>query len=264
MSRNPYHSLQRGKPGRIGWRIHYFRELTSTQDEAGRLAGEGAPQGTVVIAETQRAGRGRLGRAWFSPPGTNLYLTIVLRPEMRTGDVPQLSLVAGVAVAEAIEPFARGMVQLKWPNDIWLRGKKVGGILAQAFSGTNDELSHVLLGIGINVNLKAADLPGELRERASSMLIETDHRTNRPALAAKLLSRLDKRYREALKSGFDAIRPRWERFSALTGSEVTVTDGSSRQTGMVKGIDTDGALLLDTGGSVSRIMVGDVTLRGGG
>ena len=113
MPANPYQRIESGEPGRIGWRIHYFDEVGSTQHVAGELAEEGAAQGTVVIAERQSAGRGRMGRSWHSPAGVNLYMTIILRPSMPLGHVPQLSLVAGLAAAEALETRFSAAASLK-------------------------------------------------------------------------------------------------------------------------------------------------------
>jgi BirA family transcriptional regulator, biotin operon repressor / biotin---[acetyl-CoA-carboxylase] ligase len=148
MPQNPYLAIERGAPGRIGWRIHYFDEIDSTQEAARELAASGADQGTLVIAEQQTAGRGRMGRSWHSPSGVNLYTTIILRPPIPLADVPRLSLVAGVAVAEALEREAPGIVALKWPNDLWLLGRKAGGIIAEAVTDARQNLDCVLLGIG--------------------------------------------------------------------------------------------------------------------
>src|SRR6516164_7295789 len=173
MAENPYQSIEKDAPGIIGWRIHYFEEVSSTQDHAAQLARDGTPQGTVVIAEEQTKGRGRMGRSWHSPAGLNLYLTIVLRPSIPIVEVPRLSLVAGIAVAEAVSQFAPGIVALKWPNDLWLRERKAAGMIAEAVTDRNHQLNCVLLGIGINVNLTASDIPSELRSKATSIRIET-------------------------------------------------------------------------------------------
>ena len=262
MAANPYQSIERGKPGVIGWRVHYFDEVGSTQRIASDLADEGAPQGTAVVAEQQTAGRGRMGRSWHSPSGVNLYMTIILRPAMLIAEVPRLSLVAGVAAAEALETAAPGMVALKWPNDVWLAGRKAGGIIAEAVTDSRQGLRCVLLGIGINVNLPANALPPELRDKATSVRIATGRECDRIALAATLFNRLDSRYMEIEANGFAAIRPLWERFSALTGRRVTVVEGGSRTFGLVRGIDDDGALLLDTEMGAVRIVTGDVSIEG--
>jgi BirA family transcriptional regulator, biotin operon repressor / biotin---[acetyl-CoA-carboxylase] ligase len=262
MPENPYRSIERGEPGRIGWRIHYFQQVDSTQEVARELAAGGAAQGTTVIAEQQTAGRGRLGRAWHSPAGVNLYTTIILRPAMPLATVPQLSLVAGIAVAEALERVAPGIVGLKWPNDVWLRGRKVSGMIAEAVTDAHGELSSVLLGIGINVNLAADDIPDELRKRATSVRIAIGRACDRIELANSLFSLLDSRYMEVLSAGFAALRPAWERYSALMGKRVAILDGGRRKSGLVRGIDDDGALLLDIGARVERIVAGEVTVEG--
>ena len=153
-----------------------YDEIDSTQEAARELAAGGADQGTLVIAEQQTAGRGRMGRSWHSPSGVNLYTTIILRPPIPLADVPRMSLVAGIAAAEALEREAPGIVALKWPNDVWLRGRKAGGIIAEAVTDARQNLDCVLLGIGLNINLADDDIPPELRDKATSMRIATGHR----------------------------------------------------------------------------------------
>jgi BirA family transcriptional regulator, biotin operon repressor / biotin---[acetyl-CoA-carboxylase] ligase len=258
MSDNPYRGIEHGGPGTIGWRVHHYHEVGSTQDVAERLALDGAAHGSVVIAESQSAGHGRLGREWFSPPGVNLHLTVILRPAMAAAEVPTLGLVAGVAMAEAMETVTPGLPGLKWPNDLWLRGKKAGGTIAQLLAGTPP---CVLLGMGLNVNLSADQVPAELREIATSVLIETGKPCDRVALVAALFARLDERIRQVQESGFGPIADLWARYSILTGKRITVFDGHERQTGTVKGIDRDGALLLARDSDVVRIMTGDITVE---
>ena len=301
MAANPYREIETGEPGRIGWRVHYYDEVDSTQRIAVEFANQGAAQGTVVIAELQNAGRGRMGRQWHSPPGVNLYATIILRPAMPLNEVPRLSLVAGVAAAEALETVAPGRIALKWPNDVWLRtgdvnggagdatarasgltagasdltpdlfpkGKgskiawrKAGGIIAEAVTDGSQRLQCVLLGIGLNLNLAREQVPSELRDKATSVLIATGRRCDRIALAGALFKRLDTRYMETETRGFGVIRPLWEHFSALTGRSVVVVDTGARIAGVVKGIDADGALLLETTGRTIRILTGDVSIEG--
>jgi BirA family biotin operon repressor/biotin-[acetyl-CoA-carboxylase] ligase len=192
----------------------------------------------------------------------NLYATIILRPPIPLAEVPRLSLVAGVAAAQALEREAPNLVALKWPNDVWLRGRKAGGIIAEAVTDAQGRLSCVLLGIGINVNLDSADIPDDLRDKATSLRIATGHLCDRIAIADSLFNLLDSRYMETLTRGFDAVRPAWERFSALTGKRIAIVDGDRRQAGVVKGIDATGALLLDIGDRVERIVAGEVTVEG--
>ncbi len=225
---NPYLAIERGDPGRIGWRIHYFDEIDSTQEAAREMAAAGSDQGTVVIAESQTAGRGRMGRTWHSPAGMNLYATIILRPPIPLADVPRLSLVAGVAAAQALDRVAPNIVAL----------------------------------IGININLSASDFPEELRDKATSLRIATGHPCDRIALADSLFNLLDSRYMETLTRGFESVRPMWERYSALTGKRVAILVGDRRESGVVVGIDAGGALLLDIGERVERIVAGEVSVEG--
>jgi BirA family transcriptional regulator, biotin operon repressor / biotin---[acetyl-CoA-carboxylase] ligase len=258
MNENPYRAIEHGGPGTIGWRIHHYAEIGSTQDVAEQLALDGAAHGLVVIAESQTAGRGRLGREWFSPAGVNLHATVILRPKMAAADVPILALVAGVAMAEAVETVAPGLPGLKWPNDLWLREKKAGGMIAQLLAGT---APCVLLGFGVNLNLTGRQLPAELRDIATSVLIETGQPCDRVKLAATLFAQLDERIQQVQQSGFGPIAPLWERYSVLTGRHITVFDGHNRYSGAVKGIDHDGALLLVEDGNIQRVLAGDVTVE---
>jgi BirA family transcriptional regulator, biotin operon repressor / biotin---[acetyl-CoA-carboxylase] ligase len=145
---------------------------------------------------------------------------------------------------------------------VWLNGRKAGGIIAEAVTDRMQRLDSVLLGIGLNLNLAKEDVPPEIRDRAISILIATGHRCDRVAVANTLFTRLNIRYDEIVTNGFAAVRPVWERYSGLTGKRVTVVDAGTREEGMVKGIDTDGALLLETTAGVRRIIAGDVTLEG--
>jgi BirA family transcriptional regulator, biotin operon repressor / biotin---[acetyl-CoA-carboxylase] ligase len=262
MPSNPYQEIETGGPGRIGWQINYFEEVGSTQRVAAEMAEEGAPAGTVVIAELQTAGRGRLGRSWHSPPGVNLYATIILRPRIPLIEVPRLSLVAGVAAAEALETVAPGIVTLKWPNDVWLRSRKAGGIIAEAVTGSGQQLSCVLIGIGLNLNLALEDIPSDLQNKATSVKIAIGRECSRPEIAAALFNRLHSRYMETEAEGFAAIRPVFERYMALKGRRVTVVEAGSPTVGVVRGVGVDGALLLETDAGTARVMAGDVTVEG--
>jgi BirA family biotin operon repressor/biotin-[acetyl-CoA-carboxylase] ligase len=181
---------------------------------------------------------------------------------MPIAEVPRLSLVAGVAAAEALEMAAPGIVALKWPNDVWLNGRKAGGIIAEAVTDASHGLQCVLLGIGLNLNLAARDIPPELRAKATSVLVATGYPCDRAAIALTLLQRLNSRYMETERRGFAAVRPVWERYSALTGRPVSVVDGDSRIAGTVTGIDADGALMLTTVEGPTRILTGDVSIEG--
>jgi BirA family transcriptional regulator, biotin operon repressor / biotin---[acetyl-CoA-carboxylase] ligase len=259
---NPYQAIASGIRGRIGWRIHYFDAVDSTQRVAAELAHSGADEGTVIIAERQSAGRGRLGRSWHSPAGVNLYATVILRPHMSLAEVPQLSLVAGAAAAEALETMAPGLVALKWPNDIWLRQRKAGGIIAEAVSDAKHGLLCVLLGIGVNLNLASSDIPPELSGTATSVLIATGQECDRVQFAATLFNSLDRNFEAIQAAGFSAVRPIYDRYFALNGRHVNVIDGRTMVAGVVRGIDNDGALIIETTNGPTRILTGDVSLTG--
>jgi BirA family biotin operon repressor/biotin-[acetyl-CoA-carboxylase] ligase len=175
-------------------------------------------------------------------------------------EVLQLSLVAGIAVAEAVDTVAPGLVALKWPNDIWLSGRKTGGIIAEAVSDPSRGLRCVLLGIGVNLNLSRDEIPSELRDKATSVLITTGREVDRVRFATQLFGMLDSRYREFGRGGFAALHPLYERYFALQGRRVTVIDGNTRTSGIVHGIDPAGALMIETGTNFTRILTGDVSL----
>ena len=247
---------------RGGWRnVHWLARVDSTQRVARDLARSGAAEGTAVVAEEQTAGRGRLGRTWHSPPGDNLYCSIVLRPPRAPAEVPQIALVAGLAVADAVQETAGRCPAIKWPNDVLLDGKKVCGILTEMESEM-DRVHHVIAGIGVNLNTRR--FPRELREKASSLLLLTGRPVERAPFTARLLAALEARYGRYLSVGFASVRTEWESYSCLTGTEVRVQGPGGEVAGRVIGLDDDGALRLrGADGRVTRIVAGEVTLRGG-
>jgi BirA family transcriptional regulator, biotin operon repressor / biotin---[acetyl-CoA-carboxylase] ligase len=248
----------RGTWRRIEWRA----EVDSTQRVARDLARAGAPAGTIVIAEAQTAGRGRLGRSWHSPSGVNLYLSAILRPPIAPALVPQLALVAGLAVAECVRAETGLAAAIKWPNDVLVQGRKVAGILTE-MEAEMERVHHVVAGIGVNLNAARAAFPGELRARATSLRLAAGRPVDRAAFTGHLLAALEARYGSYLARGFSAMRDDWESYSCLTGRRVRVTAADGTTSGEVLGIDTDGALRLrDREGRTRRILAGEVTLRG--
>ena len=245
------------------WRdVRWLAETDSTQRVARELARAGAPEGTVVIAEAQTAGRGRLGRTWHSPRGVNLYCSIVLRPALPPAAVPQVALVAGAAVAAALAATPGVEPRIKWPNDVLIDGRKVAGVLTE-MEAEVERVHHVILGIGVNLNASRSAFPPELRERATSVLLATGHRVDRAAVTARLLAALEARYGRFLEGGFEVVRSEWESYSCLTGTEVRVTSPDGEVAGRVAGLDADGALRLTrSDGTTARIVAGEVTLRG--
>lgn len=265
-----------GGPDRIGpaelgphltgrWREVVWRaELDSTQRLARERARAGAPEGTVVIAEAQTQGRGRLGRQWHSPPGVNLYCTLVLRPPRSPAVAPQLALVAGVAVADAVRDTIGRAAQIKWPNDVLLGGRKVAGILTE-MEGEAERVAFVLVGIGVNVNLDPAGFPPDLAAGATSLRAAAGAPVDRAVFTARLLAALEARYGQFLAGGFAAIRPAFEATAFLTGRAVRVSGPEAAAQGRVVGVDDEGALRLERAdGATLRVLAGEVTLRDGG
>jgi BirA family transcriptional regulator, biotin operon repressor / biotin---[acetyl-CoA-carboxylase] ligase len=249
----------RGAWRRVEWRA----EVDSTQRVARDLARDGAEEGTIVVAEAQTAGRGRLGRTWHSPAGANLYCSILLRPAIAPATVPQIALVAGLAVARAIEGLGLAPA-LKWPNDVLLDGRKAVGILTE-MEAELERVRVVIVGIGVNVNLGAAALPEYLRDTATSLAVAAGRAIDRVGFAADVVAALEDDYARFLAGGFATLRAEWERRAALTGRRVTVRAGDVDLGGDVVGVDDDGALgLRDATGAVRRVFAGEVTLRPSG
>ena len=243
---------------RLGTKFHYFSEISSTNTHARALAENGAGEGEIVIADAQSAGRGRLGRRWASPPYANLYFSIILRPQLAPAHVPQTTLMAAVALADTVAAFIPGLPTIKWPNDIMLDGKKLAGILTEV-SCDAERVNYVILGIGVNLNYPREMMPDEIRERATSVFESTQKTVSRESFLKGLIHALDRCYGELEVSGFTAIAARWEARFGLRGRRVRVESFDQAVIGRAKGIDRDGALLLeDDSGALQRIVAGDV------
>jgi BirA family transcriptional regulator, biotin operon repressor / biotin---[acetyl-CoA-carboxylase] ligase len=247
---------------RFGHTIHYFDSIDSTNVMAHRLAANGAADGSVVVAEAQTKGQGRLGRTWSSPPFRNLYLSLILRPAIAATAASQITLVAGLAVAEAVGDWTP-RAAIKWPNDVVIDGRKVAGILA-AMDAENERVRFVILGIGVNLNSAAEDFPPDLREKAIGLCTVVGQPIDRVVFATGLLSRLEARYDLFMREGFAALRAMWEARSCLTGRQVRIEDATRSYEGRVSGIADDGALVLrDAAGGDVRVIAGDVTVLAG-
>ncbi|MEE9606853.1 MAG: biotin--[acetyl-CoA-carboxylase] ligase [Myxococcota bacterium] len=241
----------------------YFDSTDSTNRVALDLAREGAAHGTVVLAESQSAGRGRLGRSFYSPPYQNLYTSIVLRPEISTAEAPTWTLASAVAVAEAIAASVEDpeQVEVKWPNDVLLGGRKTCGILME-LGAEATRVAFLVLGIGVNLNVDRRDFPAEFRGLATSLASHTGHAIDRVRFAQRLYNELEGILDTCAARGFDAIRPRFEARFRMAGRRVRVAelDGTERQ-GVALGIDSDGALRVRApDGDEFRVVAGDVTI----
>jgi BirA family transcriptional regulator, biotin operon repressor / biotin---[acetyl-CoA-carboxylase] ligase len=236
--------------------VLHFISLPSTNDLAKDLARQGYPEGSVLVAETQSAGRGRLGRVWESPPGTGIYLSVILRPRLPPTELPKLTLSAAVAVVEAIAEATGLSTGIKWPNDILLAGKKLGGILTE-METESDQMSHVVLGVGLNINTPV--FPEHLTELATSLLSGTGRTYSRLAIVRALLRRLDTVYGRFLGQKFPAILEAWRQAAVTLGRTVTVKQGGEEISGLALDVAPDGALLVETpGGGVERVISGEI------
>jgi len=238
----------------VGRQLVYLTRTTSTQDVAAGEAARGAPDGTFVIAEEQTAGRGRLDRSWVSPPGANLYLTLVLRPSVQR--LRLLSVVSGLAVAEALEPATGLSPRLKWPNDVLVGERKIGGALIRS-ELRGDAVDYALVGIGVNVNFDVAAVP-EIAEIATSVRRETGADASREELLAALLNAFETLYEEPAEAVLAAWRSRLD----TLGRRVRATLGERVEEGVAEDVDGDGSLLIRRDdGSLAVVEAGDVTLR---
>lgn len=242
----------------------YFPVTDSTNSRAVEAAERGAPDGTVVCADAQTSGRGRMGRTWVSPPGVNLYLSLLLRPPVPAHAAPRLSLVAAVALAKAVEGSCGVACGLKWPNDLWIAGRKAGGILAE-MSSDADGVRHVVIGVGLNVNADRFAFPADLRRRATSLLLAAGRTFRRAPLLAAFLDSFTCCYRHFLAEDFAGLLPEWKRRDVLAGGRVVLKDRNRNRRGTALGVDEQGRLVFrrEAGGTVERIASGEIVTLGG-
>ncbi|MBN1399817.1 MAG: biotin--[acetyl-CoA-carboxylase] ligase [Anaerolineae bacterium] len=243
----------------VGRYLEAYTEIPSTNSRAVELARSGAQDGAVVVADTQSAGRGRLGRRWFAPPGTSLLISLVLRPELEPGQAPRVTMLCSLAALEAIRQVSGVESQIKWPNDLVVGDRKLGGVLTElGLSGTS--VDYVVVGMGINVNLEVESLP-EVMTPPTSLLAETGRPLSRLALLQALLEGVEARYLR-LQSGWSP-HAEWRQHLATLGQSVQIGTPEEIITGQAVDVDADGALLVLTPeGARRRVLVGDVTLRG--
>ena len=250
--------LREGLSARVfGGQIACFTRVTSTMDAARDLAREGAPEGALVVAESQTGGRGRLGRAWVSPPG-GLWRSLLLRPDVAAERLPLLGLVFAVGCAEGLSRAARTVIGVKWPNDLILEGRKVGGLLLETEMAVG-RAHLVIAGVGVNVNLEVGDFPSELQTRATSLKLNLGRPVDLAQVARCVLDDLEKRYL-AWKAGETAeLLTRWRELDVAAGRPVRVLGERLTIAGIGRGVDDTGAFLVETGpGRVERIISGEL------
>ena len=250
-----------GRTRVIGREIQVFEETTSTNDVMARLARGGVKEGVVIFAESQSKGRGRLGRRWISPARKGLWFSVLLRPDIAPQGATQLTIAAATALARAITLQTGIVPEIKWPNDLLIRGKKIAGILTE-MSAELGHLKEVILGIGIDVNLEGNDLPAALRKTATSIRIESGQMVDRAGLAVAILRELDRDYERIKRGEFDVIAEQWQECCSTIGSQVSIRVGDRVVRGRAESLDADGALLLrGQHGHLERIIGGDVTME---
>jgi len=241
---------------RLGSRIVYFESVESTNDRALEMGEAGDPEGLLVLSEEQVRGRGRRGRAWSSPPRRGIYASVLLRPRLEAPRLPRVGFAAAVGIARALTEATRQRVGIKWPNDLVLSGKKLGGLLSES----RGSAPFLVVGLGVNVNQDLEDFPPEIRREATSLRLAAGRPWDRTALLAQVLEGFEAEYLHLIELAGDYPLARWEEYSSLQeGTAVTVNlDGESLR-GLYRGITRDGEMLLETElHAVRRIAYGDV------
>lgn len=247
--------------GDIGREIIFFKTIGSTNTAALELAEKGAPHGTVVIADRQAKGKGRLGRTWVSPPGSNIYMSVILRPEIEPKDATLLTIMTAVSCAKGVMKSTGLKAEIKWPNDLMISKKKLGGILTEMKSDP-DGIVFAVIGIGINVNSKTTkDFPPDIRGIATSIREELGKIQSRTFIIAEILKETEHWYKVLLTEGRKPLFDEWKRLSSTLGRKVKVTVGDNVFTGVAEDIDKGGMLILRLpSGILKKISSGDLTM----
>jgi len=250
--------LQTKTLGRV---IHYEESVQSTQRIAHLLAGDGASEGTLVIADEQTAGRGRLMREWHSSKGTGIWMSLILKPLLPPQKAPQFTLITAVAVVQAIEEVTDLHPQIKWPNDILIDGKKVTGILTE-LQAESDKINSIIIGIGMNVNHTKEHFPDELQKIATSLAIEQGEPLSRSEIVQKVLERIEALYSMYMKEGFTPVKLLWESYAISIGKKIRARTINGTIEGRALGITDEGVLKIeDSAGNVHQIYSADIEVN---
>lgn len=236
--------LPRLNTQKFGRNLKLFDVVASTQDELRRLAEEGAPEGTLVIAEQQTKGRGRMGRSWISPAGKGIWMSLLLRPQVALHHTPQLTLLAAVALSRAISRIVPVTIGIKWPNDLLVDGRKISGILLES-AAEDERLRYIVVGMGVSVNLEQEDYPEELLPKAISLKMASGHAINRAELIAAILDEFERLYELYMEQGFGPVRALWEAH-AVTLNQCTILHTPQGVIhGVPRSLDEMGGLLVE-------------------
>ena len=246
----------------IGKDMHYYPSVDSTNRVAKALAYHGAQDGTIVVAEEQTGGKGRLERNFYSPRGKGIWFSVILRPNFSPHDAPKFTLMSAVAVAEAMSRFNL-QAQIKWPNDILFDGRKLVGILTE-MSGEIGKIAYIVIGVGINVNITREEFPEDLKPIAASLSEMNGDSISRVKFFRAVLEEFDKLYQMVTKFGFGKIIERWRKYNITLGKNVRViaaADGTESFTGKAVDLDETGALIVETAYGLKTVYAGDVSIR---
>ncbi|QPJ63096.1 MAG: biotin--[acetyl-CoA-carboxylase] ligase [Candidatus Nitronauta litoralis] len=254
---DPVFLIENTKTHLLGSRWIFEKSISSTNDLAKQMASEGAPDGSLIVSDTQTMGKGRLGRQWDSPPESGIYLSALLYPPDPEKSGPFLTLLAGVAVVNALNTWCE--VTLKWPNDLLTNNKKICGILCEFFHEIRPRPAMVI-GIGINVHQKASHFPKEIRQTATSLFMETQKHLSRTRIIKKLVEELDKEYQEFLANGPQLLIQKWSDRSCMFGEVVALKKGKKTTRGIVKRLDSKGHLVLETESGEESFGSGEATI----
>ena len=238
----------------------YYREIDSTNNQARRLASKGYPEGTVVVAEMQTAGRGRRGRTWYSPNGQGIYMSVILRPMLPLKEISRVSILTAVAITETFATELDLQARIKWPNDIFINGRKIAGILSEAVTDM-DSIEYIVVGIGLNINNKFREFPDDFRTAATSVLTEHKLPGSRVKLLQTLLLNLERHYQALLAGQFASTLEQARTLSMVIGQEVRLDTINGFIVGRAFDIDDNGYLLIrDQQGEIHTVLSGEISV----
>lgn len=252
--------IKAGVNGSIGKEILFYENVDSTNTVGEALAKKGKAEGTVIIADSQEKGRGRLGRLWLSPPGLNIYMSMVFRPEIEPKDTTLITIMAAVGCTVALRRVTGLNVTIKWPNDLIASDKKIGGILTE-IRIANKKVKYVVTGIGINVNMDSDALPDEIKEIATSIKIETGIPYSRAEILTEILNQIDYWYGVFKEKRRKELLYEWQLLTSTLGKQVKIITSKETLTGLAESIDNEGMLVLRLATGPSRVIrSGDLTI----
>lgn len=243
----------------LGSQILYYEKTDSTNTLAKKLADKGAAEGTVVVAEEQTGGRGRLSRTFLSPYAQGLWFSLILRPVFPPVEVSKMTLVAAVAITRALRNMGLAECGIKWPNDILVRGLKLVGILTE-LNASAEQINYLVMGIGINTSMTEETLPQELKGTTTSFAMEHVP-VHRDALLAEVLYELEQCYNEVKEKGFSSVLAEWKTLSCMLGQDVCVAEANRSYVGVAVDLDENGNLLVQTENGMEKVLAGDVRVR---